>query len=193
MGDGKTRRMPMSDALMLQVLAGVKTETRRPSAKYGGVGDRVAFTEAHQMEPGPGAWALNIARVWHRADGSHRDIYPVPGDARIRSDEHWRPPMFMAPWASRSSAILTDVHPEPLHAMTVGAMRREGLLADAPGDVQYAANLFGDEQVVDGKHPTLRDYMRARWDAIYGKRKGFCWDDNPTVYVHAWRRVEVRP
>lgn len=152
----KLRPIPFTDPLVVRILLGQKTETRRPvrldgqSTKvcpYGDAGDRLYVR--HRWAAGPGYDDVkprdlppDLARIWTVMTG-------YKGAGRLR------PPMFMPKWASRIHLAVEHVRLENLQDISEEAVAAEG---------------------IEGG----RAAFSRTWDAIYQRH---VWASNPLVWV----------
>ncbi len=133
---------------------------------YGVPGDTLwvrethAFREVHEAT----TWGPPTVVVEYRATPwlSHHLVVVPPDDWRESArPQHWRPSIFMPPWASRLTLRVTGHRVERLHRIDEDDARREGV-AD-------------------------RAAFAALWDAINGKRAP--WADNPWVHRVEFERA----
>lgn len=96
----------------------------------------------------------------------------------------WRPSMYMPRWASRLTAVLTDVRVERVQEITSrdaiaeGVTLRQGLTA---GYLSPA-----EAQSVEGN--SFRRGFANGWNMLNAKR-GFPWRDSPWVWVLSFKRI----
>lgn len=106
------------------------------------------------------------------------------GDGK-RSD--WRSPLHMPRWASRLTLQVTSVRVERLQGITASDARAEGIDPSAPVDA--TVNGQTSKLHVFGPDAPQRIY-RMLWESIHGIKHP--WDDNPWVWVIAFRRACAR-
>lgn len=187
------REVPLlfSGSLVLAILAGRKTQTRRLPLKPGAgrgprprcrVGDFVyvretwcatdLWVEGHELD--------EPTAVRYRTDGtalSWCSDPPVKLDTFAWSDpECWCPSMSMPRWAARIFLEVTATCLEPLHRLGARAARLAGI-------EQWPESSNGRSPIL-----TFADL----WDEIYGTREGMSWRDNPTVEVIEFKVAEVK-
>jgi hypothetical protein len=119
----------------------------------------------HQIEPGE--WGTEIY-PHYRATEPEPHIVPEgledPYDDRTR----WSPAVFMPRWACRIVLEITSVKVERLQEMGENEAIAEGA---TPGAIEHHLSVFARE-----------------WDALYAKR-GLGWNDNPWIWVVAFRHL----
>lgn len=103
---------------------------------------------------------------WFRADGDESQSGCAGGRGR------WRPSIHMPRWASRMTLEVVSVRVERLQEITEEDAVAEGAPAEDEGPVGCCRCGF----------------IKA-WDSINGKRPGCRWDENPFVFVVAFRRL----
>lgn len=86
----------------------------------------------------------------------------------------WTPSIHMPRWASRITLEITDINVERVQDITEDEAIKEGVVDPIMGTY--------------GLNP--RTIFRDLWDAIYAKRSGLSWDENPWIWAITFRRVE---
>jgi hypothetical protein len=182
-------------AMVLAILAGRKSQTRRLSGRY---------------SPGDLLW---VRETWGSLEADHPLVKegrkPEPGDKLVyRADPAsdyqwgdgkpsqgsfcWRPSIFMPRWASRISLKILNVTQEPLQDITTEDAKAEGIEGRwhpedsglwtwrdyrVPGRFAYGS-MFGP-----------RESFAGLWDSLNAKR-GFPWSANPSVLRVEFRRTK---
>jgi hypothetical protein len=209
----RERPILFSGTMVRAILAGAKTQTRRPvkmhadgssydRCRYGAPGERLWVRETWQtpwfgatqmFQPSPEAAALysvpgGSVRVVHAADWT---------GPRARL---WRSPYHMPRWASRLTLEVTGVRVERLQDICEEDARAEGAGWDdedwwrgTPGRQYPCVACSGAGPGIPelchplAKGPPYRCDFGRLWDAINGKRAA--WATNPWVWVIAFRRL----
>ena len=181
----RDRGILFSAPMVQAILAGGKTQTRRPALRaseypmvparcpYGRIGDLLWVRETWGLldtEPSDGP---ERAHVFYRAtDGKRPELrYQL-----------WRPSIFMPRWASRLTLRIVDVRAQRLQEISEADARAEG--------VRPSAALT----VVDNHgswHPELanthRGALACLWDSLNAKRAP--WGANPPVWAITFELV----
>lgn len=87
----------------------------------------------------------------------------------------WTPSIHMPRWASRITLEITDINAEQVQDITEDAVIKEGVVDPIMGTY--------------GLNP--RTIFRDLWNALYAKRPGLSWDEDPWVWAITFRRVET--
>ncbi len=183
--------------------------TARCKCKHGQPGDRLWVRETwyddFQRQAGE-AHELNIDRfddgrvegIEYRAShdcAAFEAGCPCNPDGDGKRSE-WRPSIHMPRWASRITLELTEVRVERLQSISEDDARAEGVVV-AP--CRCCAERGGCTPGPSGPccpcclntgEESYREGFMGLWDAINGKRPGCTWNDNPWVWVLAFRRIE---
>ncbi len=167
----RTRPILFSAPMVRAILAGSKTQTRRPvkgtAAEwlYEQTFDPefVAAEENHLCPYGQPGDQLWVRETW-MLDGSTREYVYRADPAAERLLVHWRPSIHMPRAASRLMLVVTGVRIERLHAISEADASAEG---------------------VDS-----RESYRTLWDEINGAG---AWDANPWVWVVEFKRAATLP
>lgn len=178
----KERGILFSAPMVLALLAGVKTQTRRvvkpqppdcnsetqfvPGHRcpYGRPGERLWVKETWRAASSSGAFHLE-----YRADGSRRSCSTPPqAGLRCQPREGWRSSLFMPRWASRLTLDVLAVRMERLHSISEED-------AAAEGDFRRGALPSGESH---------RDWYKQVWLSINGADS---WERNPWVWVVHFR------
>lgn len=189
------RPIIFSGPMVLAILAGTKTQTRRVAMR------RHFSAEFHARGPAVGVQQA-LAEMFHAPHV--RRPYGVPGDrlwVRETFRQHpgstsvhyaadpdevsggpWRSPIYMPRWASRVAIEVTAVRVERLQDITEDDAIAEGMTTDPrPGKV-------------NGQPATLHPMSHRQayiwaWDMLNAKR-GHAWASNPWVWCVSFRRIE---
>lgn len=203
----KERPIMFKSEMVRAILAGAKTQTRRPCKNQPSV---ETATDA--------SWRDAKADLWRNARQYARDCCPygVPGDRlwvketwRVvdgeilypandgrgpwpsdhldslwdvldRHGENTRPSIHMPRWASRITLEIVSVRVERVSDIAEADILREGVT------VSLASQITGVPWI---EIPTLHDAWRLLWDSIYAKTPN-AWAANPWVWVVEFKRVE---
>lgn len=113
-----------------------------------------------------------------------RDRGGAVHDRFIRGKIKWKPSIFMPRWASRYSAIVTDVQPQRLESISEDDAIAEGLPKDDQGF--YFTHTTKPKNTYYNKSP--RSIFWLLWDSINGKKA--TWASNPFVwrYTLEWEK-----
>lgn len=161
--------MPMSDALVLAMLAGHKSQTRRLTDSYR-VGDVVYLREAWRATS-----AYRVRMVQRRADNGTlewpREIANEYDRVFEKHGESWRPPRFMFRALARPERWIVTKRRE----MKLQSISRE----DAISEGSWTRNFHAPP------HGTIaRPLFRLAWNTIHPKTPAHQWEANPTVYAY---------
>lgn len=102
-------------------------------------------------------------------------VHRATSDGYDETVQAWRPSIHMPRWASRLTLEVTDVREQPLHRITWGDVKAEGLPPIPEGSL---ASLHF-EPFID------------LWDSLHGKKPGEAWADNPTVIAIVFKVHEM--
>lgn len=187
------------------ILRGEKTQTRRPVKPQPATGCIYSINGAHNAalhltdagcqvryipptgrskdhlllcpfgHPGDRLWVRETFREYYP-----KALYKADGIARLEDTETgkaipWRPSIHMPRWASRITLEITDINVERVQDITEDEAIKEGVVDPIMGTY--------------GLNP--RTIFRDLWDAIYAKRSGLSWDEDPWVWAITFRRVET--
>jgi hypothetical protein len=202
----KTRPILFSAPMVLAILDGRKTQTRRvawfePSptdgivhsrpCPYGAPRDRLYVREtwnlcaAKELAPGdalgPRSPTNRALRVVYRAGGSEtHPEHPEYGHSR------WRSSLYMPQWASRLTLEITQVRLERLQDISEDDARAEGVDEWIPCTLH--TGLRGVHIGGARRKGTCREHYELLWEQINGKRAP--WASNPWVFVISFRRLK---
>jgi len=171
-------------AMVRAIVAGVKTQTRRPTAKQQyEVGDllwvRETFSNIQEEYKG-------IVNVIYKADfvGKVNPFNPVK----------WSPSIHMPKKYARTWLCVKSAHLEQLQSITEDGMLNEGVRKLTKDNTVYKYAIydhFDYSSVPWSDMPRAPiEVFRSTWDAIYAER-GLGWDKNPFVWVYKFRRVRL--
>lgn len=204
----KERPILMSAPMVLALLSGAKTQTRRlvkpqpvqfhsdakvgpvdlPRCPYGLAGDRLWVREAFARDYFSAApYEEPTKRHGYRADWTSRaaDVVPEP---------RWTPSIHMPRWASRIDLEVTGVRVERLQDISEADAVAEGADSMTASRAMWrgSASLDGCARAGYPDAPrntadwTPRDCFRLLWGAINGPES---WSANPWTWVVEFRRV----
>lgn len=204
----KSRPILMSAPMVLAILEGRKTETRRvmkpqpvhyPDGDIGWWGpDR--FTDVHECAcpygyPADGLYVKEAMRRHHGSifDGGTycADLTPVFGDDAHkclgRAVWQWQrdylPPMFCPRWASRITLEIVDLRVQRVQDTSADDAIAEGVVDKSAEEI---APLPHETQEMYRYH-ALKFY-RELWDNLNANR-GYSWESNPWVWAITFRKV----
>ena len=140
--------------------------------------------------PGDLLWGRE---AWRQYDGEHDS---GPGQSiGYAADDHpyhkahgicWRPSIHMPRWACRIWLEITEIYPEPLHAITDEGAKAEGIRqiiqSPEPGWGWESGGPCFDTPVLA---------YAALWDQI-NKKRGYPWKNNDYVWVIKFKQQEPR-
>ncbi|HAW0190279.1 TPA: hypothetical protein JLI44_003388 [Escherichia coli] len=189
-GEVKERGMIFNDEMVLAILGGNKTQTRRiveekfygravaaellaKHCPYGQPGDRIWVRETYRVH----GKATDVATLVYRASVRNswtEQTHRVPVEVCNKPvSEKWTPSIHMPRWASRILLEITDVRVERLHDMSEADAKAEGATPATykitPSEAVYRVG-FGDI-----------------WRSIYGQDN---WLSNPLVWVIEFKRIQ---
>ena len=191
------RGLLMTGPLVLQTIAGAKTETRRIGDRYRKWkrGDRIYVRETYRAMcrvADPDCYCDDEQHHWveYKADTGN----PRPGDwpADDPDAPHWKPSIHMPKWAARVwLELVEDVAYEPLQDITEDGAKAEGVTVGEP----MPATVNGVAGEVTYFNPRVA--FAHLWSRINGKRgpaddpERFTWARNPEVVVLRFRVVST--
>jgi len=189
----KERPILFKDFLVLKILEGKKTQTRRiinpqPEVEFGllRLKGAVGFTARHCI-PNPASpcpYGMPGDRLWVREtwapaiSGTKRSTDVVyRADADDDSEvERWRPSIHMPRWASRITLELTGVRVEQTQAISHADILAEGF---EPLEMEDSGAMVAD----------VRRQFSMAWERINGDDS---WQSDPWVWVLEFRRIEAQ-
>lgn len=207
MPEVKERPILMSAPMVIAILAGDKTQTRRIVKLYGHDGlqsenDLWRFCEFHGEKA-----------VWQHCQDIRRVItekcrYGVPGDrlwvketwkvntppsgALYRADANsqfvkgpWKPSIFMFRWASRITLEITNVRAERLQDISEDDCIAEGIEPVAQLGIMRACG-WKDYSGKTVGFLSPRDSYKSLWESINGAGS---WDLNPWDFAISFRKI----
>lgn len=195
----KERPILFSAPMVRALLAGTKTQTRRPLKQVQIRSEAMPEPEwrsVHTLcpygQPGDRLWvreAWRSGRLTDRFRPSEMTPHPVwyesDGPAPDACNGKLRPGMFMPRWASRITLEITGVRVERLQDISEADAIAEGVHADPrcrQDDDTPGFHLIGP--VRDGSFPIAR--YGALWESLNGPGS---WKSNPWVWVLEFRRI----
>lgn len=182
------RPIIFSPAMVLALIAGRKTQTRRLATsplRRCEVGDRLYVREAWQVR---GRFAdvveVGYAASSGRAHSEYVEQIPlsrvVPGKGEWPWFPKFGPSIHMPRWASRLTLIVEGVRVEPLHAITSADAIAEGI-EPVPGG-------WRDYRDESRAVPFADTAYKFLWSSLH-QAEGQRWEDNPNVLVLTFRVV----
>lgn len=197
----RERPILFSAPMVLAILAGTKTQTRRIVKARD-----LEWMDVHQglREPDnaercpygqPGGDRLYVRETW-AAPHAYDHLPPrlIPQDARIhyaatedRGGLLWRPSIHMPRWASRITLEVTDVRVERLQDISEKDAQAEGIERTEDFFGCPCWRVYGEPDGADVVAPDdpIGSY-RSLWELINGPGS---WEQNPFVWVINFRRV----
>ena len=177
----------MSAPMVLALLAGRKTVTRRMSQQWLKlqVGQRLWVRETFKREDlGPDeyprlVWRADRAARWHSSERSHSETFYLESDYEPR---RWTPAIHMPRWASRITLEVT----EPPR------LERAQDITDADAKLE-GFPLPPGPALVNGETAALAVFdarlsFQLLWQQLH-KKPGERWEDNPEVVRIAFKRL----
>lgn len=137
----------------------------------------------------------SVAMLFYAADGYHPSEFEsfttLLHGKKIKAEIPWRPSIHMPRWACRDVYTVTKVRIERLRAITEEDARAEG--------VEFVPNDFGgyfyrDYQAEENPFSLLdaKSSFMSLCDALYKKKTGRMWRDNPWVWVIEYDNPAVK-
>lgn len=168
------RPILLNTAMVRAVLAGRKTQTRRPyrgetDPPLGWPGDLLWVRETWMPGDSPGDY-------WYRADAD-------PPELR----GHWRPSIHMPRELSRLTLRMEYVRRELLPAITWQDVLKEGV-----GDAFDRRRIGQFQEASPEVQAELFATFRTLWNGCYGKNPEFRWEAYPSVWVYTFSILEVK-
>jgi hypothetical protein len=214
----RERPILFSAPMVCALLAGQKTQTRRIArsdhfseefhARALDVGVAAAWHEMRGTEHAKATYGVPGDRLWvretwtatgatgeqtacYRADCPIEDGIRRSGHDSTRHPAHrWRPSIHMPRWASRLTLEITSVRLERLQAITEADARAEGITECLLQEGEPGAWWTADASAGPALHGrTAVDAFRKLWNSINGERVS--WEENPWVWVVAFKKLEV--
>lgn len=182
-----------SGAMVLAILAGVKSQTRRIAKRpdrpcpYGIPGDRLWVRETWQHNNFPGGPYKKDCTVFYRADyfdDPHGPDGEKSPEGRYR---WWSPAIHMPRSASRLMLEVTDTRLERLQAISEADAIAEGVIFHEGAQASPVQWEIGKHSVFHRLPPAVAAY-RDLFGQINGKG---VWDDDPLVWVVSFRRLDA--
>ena len=177
--EAASKPISFNAAMARALLAGQKTETRRPIRPLP-TGETVRDDQPWPIGPDGEPMACRLAvqgeRLWVRepwavtADGVAYEADLGPAQA---SDQRWRPGRFMAKANCRLFLDVTQVAAERLSQITAASAEAEGFPPGLFHQKGVAASDRGEAALV---------WFRQLWDSIYAGSE-FAWAEDPWVWV----------
>ena len=182
-GDGRAvsngRPISFNAAMARALLAGQKTQTRRPIKPLPTgqtMRDGIAWPAGRDGEPVECRLAAPRELLWVRepsAAGPRGVEYEADVGPKRAAGRSWRGGRYMARSASRLTLRVTSVRPERLADLSGSDAAAEGM---PPG-------LFSDDP------DTAIVWFQRLWDGIYGRDPDLSWRANPWVWAIEFRLI----
>lgn len=196
----RERPILFSGPMVLEILAGRKTQTRRPVKPPPGPASLSPFHHSIEVATGRQVWGFRDGtgqateddricpygapgdRLWVREthvrgtmNGGERAWvrYRATDEADVPAGTRWTPGIHMPRWASRLTLEVEAVRVERVQAISEEDARAEGMETFRAMPPAYA---------------TCRETLLRRWDGMYGGDE-FAAGRNPWVWVVTFRRV----
>ena len=183
----KERPILFNGDMVRAILAGQKTQTRRPVwfdddpsgiCPYGVPGDRLWVRETYARHP-------QFAEVAYRADGEEFE----DGDGFTWCPK-WTPSIHMPRALSRITLEITDSRVERVQDISEEEARAEGI--EALDGRFVSADLCDTARWYGMSMEDARCIYAHLWDTSYDAR-GLGWSVNPWVWVVTFKSVEEEP
>lgn len=193
----KERPILFSGPMVLAILAGKKTQTRRvvkldnsdfefqhePEFKVIGVNRKI---KCKYGQPGDRLWVKETWATTEQAGDHAADAHPVyratDPDWETMDGWKWKSPRFMPRSASRILLEIVSVRVERLQEISDADARSEGVTIGS--DTEIAAHIAGEPETA------ARMEFWHLWQSINEDKPGRDWDSNPWVWRIEFKRVE---
>lgn len=190
------------------ILSGQKTQTRRPVKPipvypdaFDGLRREIHDGQVHFWacgaelpahifrcpcgQPGDRLWVRETFREYYPKEGwpAPKALYKADGIARLEDTETgkaipWRPSIHMPRSLSRITLEITDINAERVQDITEDDARAEGVKPE------FRTVVARSDGGPDYHIPcSYRGGFANTWDAIYAKRPGLSWDENPWIWA----------
>lgn len=149
-------------------------QTALSRCPYGKAGDRLWVREAWR-DWGPGV-TPDQPRIEYRASEGRLHHAQIPANWKHSGDRqlHWMPAKHMPQWASRITLEITDVRIQRLQDISEADAAAEGVVDD------WRSSVIGE-----------RGSFQILWEIHNGRRPGYTWNDNPFVWVIAFKQLST--
>ena len=192
---GKPKPILFNTEMVQAILAGKKTQTRRPVKvelgladfqedniyvpdKYGDYYEIIEYSKIHK---GDILYIRETFSTDKNGDYVYRTNYgSTEDDSFPPSMFKWRPSIHMPKEAARLFLKVTDVKVERVQDIKIEDIISEGL----EGYIRTSV----DDVYTKDEYELRHEYAEL-WDDIY-KLKGYGWDDNPWVWVIEFERLK---
>lgn len=136
-------------------------------------------------QPGDRLWVRETFREYYPKEGwpAPKALYKADGIARLEDTETgkaipWRPSIHMPRNLSRITLEITDINVERVQDITEDDARAEGV------NPEFRTVVARSDGGPDYHIPcSYRGGFANTWDAIYAKRPGLSWDENPWIWA----------
>ena len=187
------RGIIFSKPMVLALLAGIKTQTRRKlKFQPANASELPALGACPYGQPCDRLWVREAWRTLKEYDAKQPGELPHDVPLRYEADQHYnqsefepgrlRQGIFMPRWASRIELEITHVRLQRLQDISESDVIAEGILA-IYGNTP-AEDFLADEEDEDLLGPT--DLYRAIWESLHGAGS---WESNPWVWVVGFRKI----
>ena len=195
----KERPILFNSDMVRAILAGRKTQTRRPVMRTVAPPTRLRGNHVPPCplgQPGDRLWVKETFYKYYPEEGwpSPKALYKADGLTLAKVDsegkkQRWTPSIHMPRILSRITLEITDIRVGRLKKMTNDDAIAEGAyevsrVGDGPASATWA---MGVSQ--EWRYDSPLQAFEATWNFIYARR-GFGWDVNPWVLVIIFKRVE---
>ena len=143
-------------------------------------------------QPGDRLWGRETFREYYPKEGwpAPKALYKADGIARLEDTETgktipWRPSIHMPRSLSRITLEITDINVERVQDITEDDARAEGVMPE------FRTVVARSDGGPDYHIPcSYRGGFANLWDALYAKRPGLSWGNNPWVWVLTFKQIE---
>lgn len=190
----KERPILFNSDMVRAILAGRKTQTRRPVMRTVAPPTRLRGNHVLPCPLGQPDDRLWVKETFARHPDYAQMVYRVDGEEFEDADgftwrPKWSPSIHMPRKLSRITLEITDLGIKRMRDMTSNDAIAEGAyeisrVGDEPASATWT---MGASQ--EWRYDSPLQAFEALWNSIYAQR-GFGWDVNPWVWVITFKRVE---